>query len=59
MISWKRVRLVTFKQKKNRNNQKIIPTYFAILNGCTFSALYKYINNYFFFLLNNYMHFKI
>ena len=22
MISWKRVRLVTFKQKKNRNNKK-------------------------------------
>ena len=59
MISWKRVRLVTFEQKKNRNNKKIMPIYFAILNECTFSALYKYINKYIFFLLNNYMHLKI
>ena len=64
MISWKRIRLVAFERKKNRNNKKIIPMYlyntytYAILNECTFSVLYKDINKYIFFILNNYMHLK-
>ena len=64
MISWKRIRLVAFERKKNRNNKKIIPMYlyntytYAILNECTFSVLYKDINKYIFFILNKYMHLK-
>ena len=46
-------------ERKTEMTKKIMPMYFAILNECTFSVLYKYINKYIIFLFNNYMHLKI
>ena len=50
MNHWKRVSLVAFERKKNKNNKKIIPMYFAIVSEYTFSVFYKYMNKYLFYI---------
>ena len=50
MNHWKRVSLVVFERKKNKNNKKIIPMYFAIVSEYTFSVFYKYMNKYLFYI---------
>ena len=50
MNHWKRVSLVAFERKKNKNNKKIIPMYFAIVSEYTFSVFYKNMNKYLFYI---------